>query len=52
MGLRVFIVGYEIECEKSLFNKTGCTDESLATGMSHEFQSPVTKLVQIVFFVL
>ena len=35
--IRVFIVGYEMECEKSLFNKTGCIVESLATGMSREF---------------
>ena len=37
VGIRVFIVGYEIECEKSLFIKTGCIGKSLATGMSHEF---------------
>ena len=29
MGIRVFIVGYEMQCEKSFFNKTGCTGESL-----------------------
>ena len=23
MGIRVFIVGYEMECEKLVFNKTG-----------------------------
>ena len=39
VGIRVFIVGYEKECEKSLFSKTGCTGELLTTGMSHEFQS-------------
>ena len=27
MGLRVFIVGCEMECEKSLFSKTGFTSE-------------------------
>ena len=29
MGIRVFIVGYEMECEKSFFNKTWCIGESL-----------------------
>ena len=29
MGIRVFIVGYKIECEKSFFSKTGYTGESL-----------------------
>ena len=52
VGIRVFIVGYEMECEKSIFNKTGCTSESLATGMSREFQSPVIRLGQTILFVL
>ena len=52
VGIRVFIVGYELECEKSLFSKTGCTGESLATRMSRKFQLPVTRLGQIVLFVL
>ena len=29
VGIRVFIVGYEMECEKSFFNETRCTGESL-----------------------
>ena len=29
VGIRVFIVRYEMECEKSFFSKTGCTGESL-----------------------
>ena len=29
MGIRVFIVGYEMECEKSHFSKTGCFGKSL-----------------------
>ena len=29
MGIRVFIVRYEMECEKSVFNKIGCTGDSL-----------------------
>ena len=29
VGIRVFIVGYEMECEKSVFSKTGCTSDSL-----------------------
>ena len=29
MGIRVFIVGYELECEKSVFSKTRCTGNSL-----------------------
>jgi len=52
VGIRVFIVEYEMECEKSLFSKTGCTSESLMTGMSHKFQSLVTRLGQTVLFVL
>ena len=46
VGIKVFIAGCEMECEKSLFSKTGCTGESLATGMSHKFQLPITKLGQ------
>ena len=38
MGIRIFIVGYEMECEKSLFSKAGCIGESFAIGMSREFQ--------------
>ena len=52
VGIKVFIAGYEMECKKSLFNKTTCTGESLATGMSREFQSLVTKLGQTLLFVL
>ena len=52
VGIRVFIVGYEMECEKSIFNKTGCISESLATGMSREFQSPIIRLGQTILFVL
>ena len=37
VGIRVFVVGYEKECEKSFFCKIGCS-ESLATGTSCEFQ--------------
>ena len=33
--IRVFIVGYEMEYEKSFFCKTWCFGESLATGISH-----------------
>ena len=49
MGIRVFIVGYEKECEKSFFYKTECTGESLATGTSFEFQSPVNKIPRLYF---
>ena len=49
MGIRVFIVGYEMECEKSVFSKTGYTGESLAARMSHEFQSPVNKMTRLYF---
>ena len=52
MGIRVFIVEYEMECEKTLFSKTRCTGESLVTGMSRKFHSPVSKLGQTVLFVL
>ena len=51
----VFLRGLKtnkMECEKSLLSKIGCTSESLATGMSCEFQSPVTRLGQTVLFVL
>ena len=47
--MRVFIVGYEMECEKTLFSKTKCTGESLATGMNREFKSLVTRLGQLYF---
>ena len=52
MGIRVFIIEYKIECEKSLFSKIGCTGEPLAIRMSREFQSPVTRLGQTILFVL
>ena len=52
MGIRVFIVGYEMECEKSVFSKTGALATHFVTGMSHEFQSPVTRLYQTELFVL
>ena len=52
MGIRVFIVRYEMECEKSPFNKTGCTGESFATEMSREFLLPVSRVSQTVLFVL
>ena len=29
VGIRVFIVGYEMECERPFFSKTRCTSESL-----------------------
>ena len=29
VGIRVFIVGYEMECEKLVYSKTWCTGESL-----------------------
>ena len=51
-GLREFIIGYEIEYEKSFFSKIGCTGKSLMTAMSREFQLLVTRLGQIVLFVL
>ena len=50
MDIKVFIVGYEIECEKAFFCKTGGSSEWLATGMSHEFQSPDNWNVQTIFF--
>ena len=36
--------------ESHFFSQTGCIGESLATRMSHEFQSPVIRLGQTVFF--
>ena len=36
VGIRVFILGYEIKCEKSLFSKTRCTDESLNKNISRD----------------
>ena len=35
VGIRVFIVGYEMECVKSVFSKTWCTDDSL-----HDWDEP------------
>ena len=36
MGIRVFIVGYEMECEKSFFSKTGSLVSHFSTRMSCE----------------
>ena len=47
MGIRVFIVGYEKECEKSFFSKTGCTGESFVTRISREFQSPDNRMARL-----
>ena len=52
VGIKVFIVRYEMECEKSLFSKTGCNGKSLAIGMNREFPLPVTRLGQTILFVL
>ena len=52
LWVRVFIVGYDMECEKSFFSKTGCIGESLAIEMSRKFQSPVTRLGQTILFFL
>ena len=49
MGTRVFIVGYDKECENSFFCKTGCTGESLTIGTSREFQSPHNRMVRLYF---
>ena len=38
-----------MECEKSVFNKTWYTSESLATGMSHDFQSPDNRKGRLYF---
>jgi len=38
-----------MECEKLLFNKTGCTSKSLSTGMSREFQSLDNRNVRLYF---
>ena len=38
-----------MECEKSVFNKTGCTGKSLATRMSREFQSPDNGMARLYF---
>ena len=40
VGIRVFIVGYVRECEKSFFCKIGGYSDSLATRTSREFQLP------------
>ena len=45
----VFILGYKKECEKSVFNKIGCTGELLVTGMSCEFQSPSNRKARLYF---
>ena len=49
MGIRVFIVGYEKECEKSFISKTRCTGKSLTTGTSREFQSPDSRMAKLYF---
>ena len=52
VDIMVFIVGYEMECEKSVFNKTRCTSDSLRDW--DELQVPVTSYQtgQTVLFVL
>ena len=52
VGMRVFIVKYEMECKKPFSAKQGALASYFVTGMSHEFQSPVTRLGPIVLFVL
>ena len=47
MGIRIFIVGYEKECEKSVFSKIGCTSESLMIEMSREFQSLDNRMARL-----
>ena len=49
MGIKVFIVGYEMEYKKSFFYKTGGFGESLATGISREFQTPNNRMVRLDF---
>ena len=49
MGIRVFIVGYEMEYEKSFFCKIGSFGESLATGISREFKTPNNRMVRLYF---
>ena len=49
MGIRVFIVGYVKECEKSFFCKTRGFGEWLTTKMSHEFQSPNNRMAKLNF---
>ena len=49
LGIKVFIVGYERECEKSFFSKTRYNGESLATGMSCEFQLPDNIMARLYF---
>ena len=49
MGIRVFIVEYEMERIKSVFSKTRYIGESLAIGMSHKFQSPDNRKVKLYF---
>ena len=50
MGIRVFIVGYVREYEKSFLYKTGGFGDSLATGTSRKFQSPNNKMARMYFF--
>ena len=50
VNIRIFIVGYEKECEKSFFYKIGGFGEWLATRMSHKFQSPTNRKVRLYFF--
>ncbi|KAM3697165.1 hypothetical protein ACJW31_06G091300 [Castanea mollissima] len=44
MSIKVFIEGYEMECEKLVFNKTGCTGNSLRDW--DESQVSVTRMVK------
>ena len=49
MGIRIFIVEYEKECEKSFSCKTGGFSESLTTETSHKFQLPNSRMAKVYF---
>ena len=49
VSIRLFIVGYEKEYEKSFFCKTMSFGKWLATGMSREFQSPTNRKAKLYY---
>ena len=49
VGIKVFIVGYEMECEKSVSTKQGVLVSHFAIGMSHKFQSLVNRKARLYF---
>ena len=49
VGIRIFMIGYKKEYEKSFFCETGGFGKWLVTGISREFQLPTNRKVRLYF---